>query len=248
MHPAHVRPDPVGTGTGTGRSSSSPSGEPFEVADARDLRARAGHADLLAGQVARDLTVVGLFRLADRRQGVPVGGCSDLEAAVLALHGGRQFAVAARLASASPEGQSYTRALAVKHDIVAAPGERHRYVLAVRAFAAEDRFLTQRAHALHGSLGEHLAAEPSGGAPAALDAYLRLLLAHHRITESDGEPAADLARRALLAEADSLQLAARRMAAWARVIAEWLCPGIDRIASSRLADPPLPTAGHTLIC
>ncbi|MEY9861423.1 hypothetical protein ABH935_007064 [Catenulispora sp. GAS73] len=224
-----------------------------EVPDAITVRASASNAERLARLTSQHGRTAAGTRPANRRQLLNLAGavaCSDLELAVLALHGTSQYAAAARLAAATGEALAYSRALAVKHSIVAEHGDKHRYAVALRAFTAEDRQLTHRADVLGGWLGEHWDAQT--GMPASdddfePDAYLRLLAAEHRLVQEEGGPTAEWARAALWSEAHSLQISARRLAAWARVTAEWLCPGLDQIAPPWVTDPRLLSASHALI-
>ncbi|GAA1966381.1 hypothetical protein [Catenulispora subtropica] len=250
MRATHITPSSAASGT----ASSLPRPEPREIADAITVRASASHAERLARLAVRHShTVAGRRPHTGRQQPNRAGAavCSDLELAVLALHGTSQFAAAARLASAPGQALAYTRTLAGRHGVVAEPGDRHRYAVALRAFAAEDRLLTQRAEVLGDWLKAHWDAQagaPAGDGDFVLDAYLHLLLAEHHLAADNGEPATDAARAALRCEAHSLQLAARRLAAWARVTAEWLYPGLDQVAPSWINDPRLLPAGTALIC
>lgn len=225
-----------------------------EVPDAITVRAVAGHAERLARLSSQHGRTAAGTRPANRSQLLNLAesvACTDLELAVLALHGTSQFAAAARLAAATGQAPAYSWTLTVKHGIVAEPGDRHRYAVALRAFAAEHRLLTQRADALGGWLGEHWDAQtggPAGDGDVKPDAYLRLLAAEHRLVEDDEQPAADWARAVLWAEAHSQQISARRLAAWARVTAEWLCPGLDRIAPPWVTDARQLTTERALIC
>lgn len=250
MRATHIAPN----SPTPGRAPTPPRPEPREIADAITVRASASHAERLARLAARhDHTIAGRRPHAGRQQPNRVGAqvCSDLELAVLALHGTGQFAAAARLASAPGQALAYTRTLAGRHGVVAEPGDRHRHAVALRAFAAEDRLLTARAEILGDWLKAHWDAEagaPAGDGDFVLDAYLRLLVAEHHLAADDGEPAADTAWAALRAEANSVQLAARRLAAWARVTAEWLYPGLDQVAPSWVNDARLLPASTALIC
>ncbi|NUP48483.1 MAG: hypothetical protein HOW97_14415 [Catenulispora sp.] len=248
MRAAHTTPN----ANASGRSPSPPALR--EVPDAVTVRASASRAERLARLSSQHGRTAAGTRPANRRQLLDLVesvACSDLELAVLALHGTSQFAAAARLAARNGQAPAYSHTLAVKHGIVAEPDDPHRYAVALRAFAAEDRLLTQRADTLGRWLGEHWDAQtggPAGDGDLEPDAYLRLLAAEHRLVETDGEPVADWARAVLWAEAHSLQNSARRLAAWARVTAEWLCPGLDRIAPPWVTDARQLTAGRALIC
>jgi len=236
--------------TPVGRGPSSPQPALCEIPDAIAARTTATSAEQTARVTSRhSQTVIGVRPQAGRprRHPAAAGACSDLELAVLALHSTNQFAAAARLA-ATCEAPAYTRALAIRHRIVAEPGDRHHYAVALRAFATENRFLGERAGALNAWLKEHW--NPETGTPTDADdfepdAYLRLLYAEHRLSEDDGAPATDLAFTALRTEAHSLHISACRLAAWSRVTAEWLCPDLNRITPPWVTDL---TASPALIC